>query len=259
MIKKKIKSFVKSKTWLGIILPVALIVLWQLAANIGLINASLLPSPERIWKALVKQAASGKLTVNILVSLRRVLIGYVLGASLGIVIGIITGLSKTATKIVSVLFELIRPIPIIAWVPVLILWTGIGETSKIIVIMIGTFWTVYLNTSDGIRNVDRKYVEVSKIFLKSKRTEITKVMFPAALPGIFTGLRVGVGSAWISVIGAELIAASAGLGFMISYYREMAQPSTMFAGVFMVGIIGFLINVVLRRVEKSVLKWNTVK
>ena len=178
---------------------------------------------------------------------------------LGIVIGIVTGLSKTATKIVSVLFELIRPIPIIAWVPVLILWTGIGETSKIIVIMIGTFWTVYLNTSDGIRNVDRKYVEVSKIFLKSKRTEITKVMFPAALPGIFTGLRVGVGSAWISVIGAELIAASAGLGFMISYYREMAQPSTMFAGVFMVGIIGFLINVVLRRVEKRVLKWNTVK
>lgn len=256
---KIIKKFLKQQAWIGLILPVLLIVFWQVASDVGIINGSLLPSPARIWNSLLKQAASGKLFINIFVSLRRVIIGYALGAALGIIIGIITGLSKFATKFVSVLFELIRPIPIIAWVPVLILWTGIGEVSKVIVIMIGTFWTVYLNTSDGIRNVDKKYLEVSKIFLKSRRIEITKVVFPAALPSIFTGLRVGVGSAWISVIGAELIAASAGLGFMISYYREMAQPSTMFAGVFIVGIIGFLINLFLRYIEKHALKWNAIK
>lgn len=241
----------------SLIIPLILIVLWQLAANGGKINVQLFPSPVKIWQAFVKSVANGKLQANILLSLKRVLIGYLYGAVLGVVIGVLLGLSRKAYRLFSFLLELLRPIPIIAWVPVLIMILGIGETSKIIVIMIGSFWSIFLNTYDGIRSVDAKYLEVSDMFMKTKTETVLRVMLPASLPGIFTGLRIGIGSAWISVIGAELIASSAGLGYMISYSREMAQPANMYVAVFIIGIIGYLINAILKALEKRALKWNS--
>lgn len=241
----------------SLIIPIILVILWQLAANGGRINVQLFPSPAKIGQAFVKSVANGKLQTNIMVSLKRVLTGYLYGAVLGVVIGVLLGLSKKAYRLFSFLLEILRPIPIIAWVPVLIMILGIGETSKIIVIMIGSFWSIFLNTYDGIRNVDAKYLEVSSMFMKSKAETVLRVMLPAALPGIFTGLRIGIGSAWISVIGAELIASSAGLGYMISYSREMAQPANMYVAVFIIGIIGYLINAILKIIEKKALRWNS--
>lgn len=241
----------------SLIVPLVLIILWQFAANRGKINIQLFPSPAKICQAFLKSVENGKLQANILISLKRVLIGYIYGAVLGVVIGVILGLSKKAYRLFSFLLEVLRPIPIIAWVPVLIMILGIGEISKIIVIMIGSFWSIFLNTYDGIRNVDAKYLEVSDMFMKSKAETVLRVMLPAALPGIFTGLRIGIGSAWISVIGAELIASSAGLGYMISYSREMAQPANMYVAVFIIGIIGYLINAILKLIEKKALRWNS--
>lgn len=241
----------------SLIIPLVLIILWQLAANRGTINIQLFPSPAKIGQAFVKNILNGKLQDNILISLKRVLAGYVYGAALGIAAGIFLGLSGKAYRLFSFLLEILRPIPIIAWVPVLIMLLGIGEASKIIVIMIGSFWSVFLNTYDGIRNVDGKYLEVANMFRKKKLETVLRVMLPAALPGIFTGLRVGIGSAWVSVIGAELIASSAGLGYMISYSREMAQPANMYTAVFVIGIIGYLINLLLKLMEKKALRWNS--
>lgn len=240
----------------SLILPIILVILWQLAANAGSINVQLFPSPAKIWQAFVKSVLNGKLTANIGISLQRVLLGYIYGAVLGIVVGIGLGLSRKAYRLLSFLLELLRPIPIIAWVPVLIMIFGIGESSKVIVIVIGTFWSVFLNTYDGIRSVDAKYLEVADMFMKGKQEKIFTVMLPAALPNIFTGLRLGIGSAWVSVIGAELIASSAGLGYMISYSREMAQPANMYVAVFVIGIIGYFINVLLKWIETRALKWN---
>lgn len=240
----------------SLIIPLVLIVLWQIAANGGKINVQLFPSPAKICQAFFKSVETGKLQANIFISLKRVLIGYLYGAVLGVIVGVLLGLSKKAYRLFSFLLEILRPIPIIAWVPVLIMILGIGETSKIIVIMIGSFWSIFLNTYDGIRNVDAKYLEVSNMFMKTKTETVLRVMLPAALPGIFTGLRIGIGSAWISVIGAELIASSAGLGYMISYSREMAQPANMYVAVFIIGIIGYLINGILKLIEKKALKWN---
>lgn len=240
----------------SLIIPLVLIVLWQIAANGGKINVQLFPSPAKIYQAFFKSVETGKLQANIFISLKRVLIGYLYGAVLGVIVGVLLGLSKKAYRLFSFLLEILRPIPIIAWVPVLIMILGIGETSKIIVIMIGSFWSIFLNTYDGIRNVDAKYLEVSNMFMKTKTETVLRVMLPAALPGIFTGLRIGIGSAWISVIGAELIASSAGLGYMISYSREMAQPANMYVAVFIIGIIGYLINGILKLIEKKALKWN---
>lgn len=240
----------------SLILPVLLIALWELAGQKQWINTSLFPSPGRIVQALFRQIENGKLPENILISLQRVVIGFIFGAALGITSGVVLGLSKKAYRIFSFILELLRPIPIIAWVPVLIMWLGIGEPSKVIVIIIGSFWPIFLNTYDGIRNVSEKYLEVAAMFRKSRFETITRVVMPAALPYIFTGLRIGIGSAWVSVIGAELIAAAAGLGFMISYSRELAQPANMYVAVFTIGVIGYLINAAIKWVEKRVLRYS---
>lgn len=252
---KKKKKF-EDRFLVSLIIPLILIILWQTAANGGVINVQLFPSPAKIWQAFLKSIETGKLQENIFISMERVLIGYFYGAVLGVVVGVLLGLSKKAYRLFSFLLEILRPIPIIAWVPVLIMILGIGEISKIIVIMIGSFWSIFLNTYDGVRSVDSKYLEVADMFMKKRNETVFRVIIPAALPNIFTGLRIGVGSAWISVIGAELIASSAGLGYMISYSREMAQPANMYVSVFIIGVIGYLINVILKLVEKKALKWN---
>ncbi|MDR3165109.1 MAG: ABC transporter permease [Synergistaceae bacterium] len=250
------KKNISDLFFFSLIVPAILVVIWELACNYGLIRMTILPSPSRVFDAFMRQIANGSLQKNIAVSLRRVIFGYALGASLGVTLGTMMGLFTPLEKSLRFLLEILRPIPIIAWVPVMILWSGIGERSKIIVIAIGTFWTVLINVIDGIRNVDKKYIEVSTIFMKSRLDVITKVVLPAASPNIFTGLRIGVGSAWISVVGAELIAASSGLGFLISYSRELAQPASMLVGVFTIGVIGWVINRLLHSLERFLLKWN---
>jgi sulfonate transport system permease protein len=240
----------------SLIVPIVLIAVWEIACRSGLINLTILPSPGRILSAFFKQMSKGVLQKNIWVSLRRVAFGYLLGASSGVILGTLMGLYRKFEKALQFLVEVLRPIPIMAWVPVLILWSGIGERSKIIVIAIGTFWSVLINVIDGIHNVDKKYIEVATVFMKSRKTVITKVVLPAASPNIFTGLRLGIGNAWVSVIGAEMIAASSGLGFFISYSRELTQSANVLVGVFTIGIIGWVINRLLRSSERWLLKWN---
>lgn len=253
---KKYRDFLSSSYLVSLLFPILLLLLWELASQAGLIRATILPAPSRVFLTGLDVIADGSLTHNIWVSLLRVIQGYIFGALFGIVLGVLMGLSPVIRNALSLLTNVLRPIPIIAWVPVLILWMGIDEASKVTVIAIGTFWPVLISVIDGIRNVDQKYLEVAHIFMKSKLIVLTRVILPASLPTIFTGLRVGVGTAWMSVIGAELIAASAGLGYMISYARELSQPDNMLVGVFAIGIIGLLINVLLRMVEKRMLKWN---
>lgn len=250
------KRIISSK-WCGIIIPAILILVWQIASATGILNASVLPSPVKLLETTKEIIADGSFGKNIVVSLRRVFLGYLLGASLGIMLGIIIGLSRTADSFLTPFLEIMRPIPILAWVPILILWAGLGEKSKIITIAIGSFWSVLLNTTDGVRNVDRKYTEVAELFMKRKTDKIFLVMLPAAVPSIFTGLRVGIASAWLSVIGAEMVAASSGLGYFITYNREMMRPAKMYVGVITIGLIGWLINVFIRKLEKFLLRWNT--
>lgn len=241
----------------GLIVPVIILTIWQLTGLSGNINTTILPLPSKLFTTLLEIIKDGSLVKNILVSLRRVFSGYLIGASLGVLLGVFMGLSKTFSKLFGMILEIIRPIPILAWVPVLILWSGISETSKVITIAIGSFWSVLLNTMDGVRNVDGKYKEVAAILNKRKIDTVLSVSLPGALPSIFTGLRIGIGSAWLSVIGAEMIAASSGLGYFINYSREMMKPAKMFVGVFVIGFIGWLINSFIRWAEKKLLRWNS--
>ena len=241
---------------LPLFVPVMLLVLWELLSRKGVIKPTILPPPSDIWLVFFDMLKSGELLNHLTVSLWRVIKGFSTGAMLGLVTGVLIGLSPRVERALVLITGLLRPIPIIAWVPVLILWMGIDEASKITVIAIGSFWPVLLNVVHGIRNTDKKYVEVATIFEKSRWTLLTKVVLPSALPSIFTGIRIGIGIAWMSVVGAELIAASAGVGYMIMYARELSQADVMLVGVISIGITGLLIDYAIRTLETRILKWN---
>ncbi|AJE04768.1 ABC transporter permease [Geobacter pickeringii] len=241
---------------LPLIVPVLILLAWEALSSQGLISPIILPAPSTIWDTLVEMVKSGELLGHLRVSLLRVLQGFSVGGGLGLLVGTGIGLSRRLERALTLITGLLRPIPIIAWVPVLILWMGIDEGSKVTVIAIGSFWPVLLNVIQGIRSTDKKYLEVARILEKSRATLLLKVIFPSALPSIFTGLRVGIGIAWMSVIGAELIAASAGVGYMIMYARELSQPDVMLVGVISIGITGLGIDFLLRRLEGRLLKWN---
>lgn len=260
----KIKIFnkrISDPQWLQyslirIVVPIVLLTGWEIASRLGYIKPIILPSPSAIILAFEDIIKSGELFQHLGISIARVLQGFAIGAFVGIVLGIVIGLFKKIDQALSILLGVLRPIPIMAWIPVLILWMGIDEASKITVIAIGSFWPVLVNVIDGIKNVDRKYLEVARILEKNKFQILTKVVFPAALPNIFTGLRIGIGIAWMCVVAAEMIAATSGIGYLIMYSRELLQSDVMFVGVFSIGLTGVLIDRLLKLVEVKVLKWN---
>ncbi|MEG2353584.1 MAG: ABC transporter permease [Clostridium sp.] len=207
-------------------------------------------------KTFFTMISNGELMDHIGISILRVLEGFFIGAMLAIVVGILCGLYKKVDDYLSLVIGFLRPIPILAWTPLLILWLGIDESSKVALIVIGTFWTVLLNVVSGIKSTDRKLMEVASILEKDNRTLLLKVILPSSLPAIFTGLRSGIDMAWRSVVGAEMIAASKGIGFLITYAREISQPDVMIVGMICIGIIGILIEKLLAFFEKHLLKWN---
>lgn len=248
-------------TWLkenslALVIPILLLVLWEGAGRLGLIKATFLPRPSAILEVLIELLTSGELLSQLGVSMIRVGEGFMIGASLGIVVGVQIALVKKLRVAVSLIFGLLRPVPVIAWIPLLILWMGIDESSKITVIAIGSFWTVLVNVVQGIRSVDKKYLEVATILEKDHKTLILKVILPAALPAIFTGIRVGIDVAWRSVVAAELIAASSGIGYMIMYARELSQIDVVLIGVLSIGVTGVIIEQFLKIIEKRLLRWN---
>ncbi|MFT8890140.1 MAG: ABC transporter permease [Ethanoligenens sp.] len=234
--------------------PAILVLLWEYFSQNGTINPSVLPSPLTIWETFVQMLLSGELAKHLGISLLRVAQGYTIGCVLGIIFGTLMGLVRKFDRVFTLIFGIIRPVPVIAWVPVVILWLGIGETSKISVIALGTFFPVLLNTIQGIQSTDEKYREVAEVLEKSRWSRLNHVIFPCALPSIFTGLRVGLGTAWMSVVGAELIAASSGIGYLISYAGQLSQPDVMLVGVFTIGVIGLLIDVCIKLVQNKVLR-----
>lgn len=257
--KRYAYKIVIRKIAIGAIIPVIILALWEIFGRNGVINQSILPRPSTLWKALEDMILSGSLKKHVSISIVRVIKGFAVGAALGLVIGTMVGLSRISSELLAALIGILRPIPIIAWVPVLILWMGIDEGSKVTLIAIGSFWPILLNTIRGILNADKKLLEVAHILEKNRRLILTKVIIPSALPSVFTGIRLGIGAAWSCVVAAEMIAAAKGIGYLIMYSRELSQPDIMLVGVFSIGIIGLLIDAVLLRIERRVLRWNIIE
>lgn len=250
------KLYVIKPLLIALTVPVCLLVIWELLSRAGVVRPSILPAPSVIGLTMLDMAQTGEIFRHLAISIFRVLQGFVLGALLGIICGFLVGLSKMVEKAFALIIGILRPIPIIAWVPVLILWMGIDEASKVTIIAIASFWSLLVNVVDGVKNTDKKYLEVARILEKSNITLVTKVIFPSTLPAIFTGLRIGIDVSWRSVVGAELIAASSGIGYMIMYARELSQIDVMLVGVFVIGLTGLFIDVVLKKLQAWALKWN---
>lgn len=238
-------------------ITIVVIALWQILEVVEVIDPVTLPSPLQILESFWLMIGSGELLKHISISIVRVFQGYILAVIFGILFGITIGLSKRLNRVTDLLIQILKPIPPIAWIPLAILWFGIGETSKIFLIFLGGFFPILINVTDGIQQTDKKLIEVAKVLGMSKINFITKVFIPSALPSIFTGLRVGIGSAWMCVVGAELIASDQGVGYMIMNARQFSQPDVVVIGMLTIGFIGKIIDVILKTLERKIIRWNT--
>ncbi len=234
--------------------PAAILGLWELVSRLGLANPVLLPPPSRVFMVFVTHP--GEVLRNAVTSLYRVLVGYSLAAVLGVGLGILVGTYRTARSALDVVIELLRPIPPIAWIPLAILWFGIGDPAAFFIIFIGAFFPIFLNTVSGIRNVDRVYVEAALNLGADDAALIRHVLIPGAMPSILTGLRVGLGIGWMCVVAAEMIAAKSGLGYMIIEAQRVLATDEVIAGMLTIGVLGLLMDRGFRALEGRLLRWR---
>ena len=220
------------------------------------IPAHQLPAPSQVGQTLWWLAAGGELWGHIGVSLARVAAGFAIGAALAVLIGAWVGLSRRAESYLEPTFQALRAIPSLAWVPLLLLWLGIDETPKVVLIALGAFFPVYLALLAGIRNVDRKLVEVGRLHRLSGVELTRRILLPAALPSLFTGLRGALSLSWMFLVAAELIAATQGLGYLLSDGRETSRPDLVIAAILLLAVLGKLSDGLLKRLETRALHWR---
>jgi sulfonate transport system permease protein len=241
----------------GALIPVVLLVAWQLATTLGFANTSQFPSPEMVWTAGVDLAQRGLLGQYIAISTQRVIIGFAIGAALGLSIGAIVGLSRTWDILLAPTLGGIRAVPSLAWVPLLILWLKIGEESKITLIAIGAFFPVYTTVAAALRHVDRQLVEAARAFgLRGVKLFVT-VQLPAVLPNVIAGLRLALAQAWLFLVAAELIAASMGLGFLLSESGNNGRIDRVFLAILLLAVLGKLTDAIIGLFERwAVRRWS---
>ncbi|AZE11618.1 ABC transporter permease [Pseudomonas chlororaphis] len=239
----------------GLVLPIAIILLLEIVVRIGWLPSYQMPAPSEIALTL-GDLAQGALWKHIGASLLRVLLGFAIGAGLALVFAAWVGLSREAEAYLEPTFAGLRSIPSLAWVPLLLLWLGIDETSKVVLIAIGAFFPVYLNGVAAIRDIDRKLVEVGHMYGFGRRRLVRRILLPAALPGLFTGLRSGMSLAWMFLVAAELIAATKGLGYLLSDGRETSRPDIVLAAIIVLAVLGKLSDGLLAGLEKRCLAWR---
>lgn len=248
------------KLGLALILPVGLLIVWQLVVNAEIYNRGQLPAPIDVWRAAEQLWNSGRLQDHIMVSLERVARGFTFGALLAIGIGLVVGLSPVAGQMIDPTVQAFRAIPSLAWVPLFVLWMGIGEQPKITLIAIGVFFPVYANLVSGIRQIDRKLIEAANAYGYRRLSMAWEVTLPAALPSLMTGLRLGLAQGWLFLVAAELIGASTGLGFLLIDGQNSGRADIIVLSIILLAIIGKLSDVLLQKLEGYLLRWtDTVK
>lgn len=253
--KSKVKRNVLEKT--EYFLPMAVLLLtWYIITCRSTYNSVLFPSLIKVVETFIEKVADLSLLSAIAVSLIRVLKGFLVSGILGITLGILIGLSKHAQRLTDLFIQVLKPIPPIAWIPIVILWFGIGEESKVFLIFLGGFFPMLTNVSDGIRYSDKKLQEVAEVMETPKRKFIFHLVIPSALPSIFTGCRISLGTCWTCLVATELVASNDGIGYMISNARNFGRMDIVIVGMLSIGIIGKLMDVVLNIVEKKVLAWK---
>lgn len=248
---KKIKTLL-----LGLLIPVLVLILWWYVTTFGNTPESILPKIGTVGTTISEMLKEGSLQKDLATSLKRVLEGYLISAVLGIILGTAMGMSDTVKKIFYPTATTIRQIPIMAWIPLLILWCGIGETSKVVIIVIASFFPIMVNTLSGIGSTPLEYIEVARLYKLSRLKTFMRVYLPHALPNIQTGLKLGLGVSWMAVVAAELIASTSGIGYKMSYARTLMRSDIVIICMIVIGIIGILMDKILTVVFNLLTPWE---
>jgi len=238
------------------ILPVGLIALWQLLASGGVVSGRVLPAPSDVALAGWRLVITGELARNVWVSFWRAIVGFAIGGSIGFALGLATGLSRRSERVLDSTLQMIRTIPHLAVVPLVILWFGIDETAKIFLVALGVVFPIYVNTQHGIRTVDPQLVEMGRTYGMTPAVLFWRIYLPGALPSIFVGLRYALGIMWLTLIVAETIAASAGIGYMAMQAREFLMVDVVVLSILIYALFGKLADSAARLLERCCLGWH---
>lgn len=243
-------------TLTGLIVPALLLGAWQAESWAGVIRPNLLPAPLAVVATIVDLARRGQLWGHVEITLLRVLFGFVIGTAAATVCGALTGYSPLWRRLLDPTFQALRSIPSIAWVPLFILWLGIFEAAKVTLIAVGVFFPVYLDLMAGIEGVDRRLVEVGRVYRFSSWRLVCRILIPATLPAYITGLRSGLGLGWMFVVAAEIMGASKGIGFLLIDGEQTGRPATIIAAVLLFAALGKLTDLALSLAGRRALAWQ---
>jgi sulfonate transport system permease protein len=241
---------------IGWVLPALVIVGWEVASRAGVMPANVLPAPSAVAEAFWRLTLSGELIENIGVSTLRALAGFAIGGSIGFALGLANGLSALSRGLTDTTLQMIRNIPHLALIPLVILWFGIDEEAKLFLVALGVFFPIYVNTLLGIQSVDPQLVEMGRVYGMDRRALFFQVILPGALPAIFVGLRYALGIMWLTLIVAETISASSGLGYMAMQAREFLLIDVVVLSILIYALLGKLADSLARLLERLSLGWH---
>ncbi|OBI87683.1 ABC transporter permease [Mycobacterium sp. 1245805.9] len=235
---------------MGLVVPLLLLATWQLVTAAGLFSASQLPPPGDVVGALGGLLRHGELWTHLQASLLRVVLGYLAGAAAALALGSLIGLSGAARRLLAPTVAALRTVPSLAWVPLLLLWFGIDETPKVLLVAIGAFFPVYTTTASALSHVDPQLLEVGRAYGRHGASLLVTVMLPAAAPGLVNGLRLGLANAWLFLVAAELIASSKGLGFLLIDSQNTGRTDVMLLAIVLLAGLGKLSDAALGTLER---------
>ena len=238
------------------IVPLVILLVWQVACVTGFVSARVLPAPSDVAVAGWKLLLSGELVRNIWVSFWRASVGFLIGGGIGFIFGLANGLSELSSKLTDTTLQMVRNVPHLALIPLVILWFGIDESAKLFLVALGVFFPIYLNTLHGIRTVDPQLIEMGRIYGMGNGELFRRVIFPGALPSIFVGLRFALGIMWPTLIVAETIAASSGLGYMAMQAREFMLIDVVVLSILIYALLGKVADSTARVLERFTLSWH---
>ena len=238
------------------LVPFALVATWQIGASYGFVSTRFVPAPSDVLAAGWRLGVSGELWTNIKVSFARAFAGFLIGGGIGFALGLANGVSTISERLTDATLQMIRNVPHLALIPLVILWFGIEEESKLFLVALGVFFPVYVNTLHGIRSVDPQLIEMGRVYGMSPWALFRRVILPGALPSIFVGLRYALGIMWLTLIVAETISASSGIGYMAMQAREFMLVDVVVLAILIYALLGKLADSATRLLERVFLAWN---
>ncbi|TXK73507.1 ABC transporter permease subunit [Paenibacillus sp. N3.4] len=249
----KNRWFIRTAPW---IVPILIILAWQALTSAGIVAANILPQPLKVLSTLGKVIQSGELFRNMGVSTKRAFIGFLIGGGIGFLLGIINGLSITSEKLADSSIQMVRNVPHLALIPLVIIWFGIGEEVKLILVSLGVFFPIYLNTFHGIRSIDPGLIEMGKVYGLRGFSLYWNIVLPGALSSVLVGVRYSLGIMWLTLIVAETVAADSGIGYMAMKARELMQMDVIVLSVIIYALLGKLSDTIAKLLERRFLRWS---